>query len=809
MKRSIPYQIAFFSSLFSILVGAVVLTGWILQLPNVAALFLPIMPMHFLCGLGFLACGVTLLLTLLEISLIGAILSAAIALTSLTAFLQKLPHSFTGILVVLKKNIAGFQFIEFPHTTLLPFFLVSASLFLLNLQKKPIALLLTCQILLLAVFTFSVNSFITFFSYWRIILGSTEAFTLVPSISATLAILTCAIFLYSLSLQAKRLPIQRPFILIGEILLILLIAQFYQILEYTEQTVFQISLIDRFIRIIGEFYLLTIVIIMAFNFFVFFYLNREINDKINLIQASAEKLASVINSCADAIISIDSRGTIIDWNPGAEKILGYSKEEILGKSINIILPEKYRQNHLQAIARVASTKQSTILGTTRELEAVRKDNTEFPIELTLGMWENPLGTFFTGVVRDRTENKKAEADLHEGKRLAEEANQMKSNFLTMMSHEIRTPLTSILGYTDLLLTHTLSPSSRFEFTQIIKRSSNLLLQTVNDILDSAKIEAGKLTVEKRFFSPQTLFTEILSVMRERSLAKGLKLDIEFATSIPETMFSDPTLIRQIVLNLLSNAIKFTSEGSVKMVLSMATPPDASTQLFQVDVIDTGIGMTQEQIDKIFQPFTQADVSTSRKFGGTGLGLSISENLVEILEGTISCKSQVNKGTTFSFAVDTGPSAGFQMIDKLEGPKADESPSSQQIHLGGRFLLAEDTPESRRLIETLLSYAGATVDQAENGKIASEKGLEASEKGQPYDIILMDIMMPIMDGYDATALLRSKGYKGIIIALTASSDEGSREKCSKVGCDDIINKPIQQDAFLSTLKVYLDKIKEGQ
>ena len=291
-------------------------------------------------------------------------------------------------------------------------------------------------------------------------------------------------------------------------------------------------------------------------------------------------------------------------------------------------------------------------------------------------------------------------------------------------------------------------------------------------------------------------------MRERVLSKGLALDVEFATPIPEKMFSDPTLIRQIVLNLISNAVKFTSEGSVKVRLSMITPLDAPKQLFQVDVIDTGIGMTQEQVNKLFQPFSQAELSTSRKFGGTGLGLAISKRLVAELDGEISCKSQIDKGSTFSFSVKTGTSAGFQMIDKMEEAVKQQLPT-KEVHLEGRFLLAEDSPDSQRLISTLLTYAGATVELADNGKVAYEKAMDALEKEQPYDIILMDMMMPVMDGYEATSLLRSKGYKGIILALTASALGEMAERCTKVGCNDIITKPIEHDAFLATIQDYLN------
>ena len=341
--------------------------------------------------------------------------------------------------------------------------------------------------------------------------------------------------------------------------------------------------------------------------------------------------------------------------------------------------------------------------------------------------------------------------------------------------------------------------SIFPFVAIL----GCLLGIISDILDLSKIEAGKLQVEKVLCSPAKVVADIMSLMRVRAEAKNLPLEMEYIGSIPESICCDPTRLRQILINLLGNAIKFTEVGSVRLdvrlVQSTNEPP-----CLRFDVIDTGIGITQEQASTLFQPFAQADSSTPRRFGGTGLGLTISKRLAEMLGGDITISSSPGKGSTFSLTIETGSLDGVQMLDnptEAVVKEKKEKPAPPQVKLDCRILLAEDGPDNQRLISFILKKAGAEVELAEDGQVASEKAMAAHAKGKPYDVILMDMQMPVMDGYEATRELRQRGYTQPIIALTANAMSGDDQKCREAGCDDYLAKPIDHSTFLPLIAKY--------
>jgi len=291
-------------------------------------------------------------------------------------------------------------------------------------------------------------------------------------------------------------------------------------------------------------------------------------------------------------------------------------------------------------------------------------------------------------------------------------------------------------------------------------------------------------------------------MRVRAEAKGLPLEIEYVGGIPQTILCDPIRLRQILINLVGNAVKFTETGCVRLVTrlvqSAAKPP-----CLKFEVIDTGIGLSQEQASRLFQPFTQADTSTARKFGGTGLGLTISKRLAEMLGGDIAISSSRGKGSTFSVTIETGPLDNVSILeDVTEGvvnrkrkAKASAAPA---VKLDCSILLAEDGPDNQRLIAFLLKKAGADVTLAENGLIAHDKALAARDAGEPFDVILMDMQMPIMDGYTATGKLREADYTEPIIALTANAMAGDDEKCRQAGCDGYATKPIDRERLFATI-----------
>jgi signal transduction histidine kinase/ActR/RegA family two-component response regulator len=395
--------------------------------------------------------------------------------------------------------------------------------------------------------------------------------------------------------------------------------------------------------------------------------------------------------------------------------------------------------------------------------------------------------------------------LVQSRQIAESATLAKSEFLANMSHEIRTPMTAILGFAEVLLGEEGigdAHPERVEAVRTIQRNGKHLLELINDILDLSKIEAGRMEVERVECSPMQVLADVTALMRVRAEAKNLPLSLEFAGSIPESIQSDPLRLRQVLINLLGNAIKFTETGSVRVVARLVQRLGRSPQL-QVDVVDTGIGLTETQIAKLFRPFNQADSSTSRRFGGTGLGLTISKRLAEMLGGDIAIRSEPGKGSTFSVSVETGDLEGVRLLSTSEVTPAAAAPfqtpdNPPAIRLDRRVLLAEDGPDNQRLIAFFLRRAGAEVTLAENGQIACDAALTAHVRGEPFDVILMDMQMPVMDGYEATRRLRADGYAGPIIALTAHSMEGDRQKCLDVGCTDYATKPVARQQLLATI-----------
>ena len=392
---------------------------------------------------------------------------------------------------------------------------------------------------------------------------------------------------------------------------------------------------------------------------------------------------------------------------------------------------------------------------------------------------------------------------------AKDANRSKSEFLANMSHEIRTPMTAILGFADLLVEQSRLadvPPEAVEASKTIKRNGEYLLGIINDILDLSKVEAGKMVVENIACKPCRIIADVASLVRVNADAKGLKFKLACEGPLPETIRTDPTRLRQILINLIGNAIKFTEAGEVRLVIRLLEDDDKPT--LQFDVVDTGVGMTEEQACKLFQPFTQADTSTTRRFGGTGLGLAISKRFAEMLGGDIAVvETAKGVGTRFRVTIATGSLKGIRRIDSAvaasaaaasgEPAQAERCGEPESLQ-GCRILLAEDGPDNRRLVSHILTQAGAEVELTENGKLALDAALTAVQQGAPFDVILMDMQMPVMDGYEATRLLRQAGYGGPIVALTAHAMQGDRQRCLAAGCNDYASKPIKRTELIATI-----------
>ncbi len=379
----------------------------------------------------------------------------------------------------------------------------------------------------------------------------------------------------------------------------------------------------------------------------------------------------------------------------------------------------------------------------------------------------------------------------------EEANRAKSEFLANMSHEIRTPLNGVLGFTELLRkgADAGDDAVRQDYLKAIHRSGTHLLDLINDILDLSKIEAGCMTIEKIPCDPHEIVAGIVSIQRVKAQQQRLTLQCDWPHGVPASIISDPVRLKQLLLNLTGNAVKFTERGGVRIVARIISTEGRSQLAF--DVIDTGVGIPPDKIENVFDAFVQADSSVTREFGGTGLGLAISRRIARALGGDLTAQSEFGKGSTFTATIDTGP---LDDVKILEYPLADgvpglrKEPAPEEIRLPGvKVLLVEDGATNREVISVALDMAGAEVATAENGEIGVALALNGS-----FDLILMDMQMPVLDGYQAARTLRDSGIDLPIIALTAHAMSTDEQKCLDAGCSGYLTKPINLDHLLLTI-----------
>lgn len=385
-------------------------------------------------------------------------------------------------------------------------------------------------------------------------------------------------------------------------------------------------------------------------------------------------------------------------------------------------------------------------------------------------------------------------DLTKAKETADRASYTKTQFLANMSHEIRTPIGAIIGFSDLIRQAATSAADREKYTEIIQRNSHQLLRLIDDILDLSKVEAGKLTIETIEFKLPEVLIDISSIMRFRANENGIDFKLRLLTQIPERIFSDPVRVKQILSNIIGNAIKFTTNGSVEMSVAYAEP------ILTFKINDTGLGMTPDQSANLFKAFVQADPSTTRKFGGTGLGLSISKQLANSMGGNVVLESsKINIGSTFAITLKVSTPNDVKLVgsESLSAKvTASASTSVRELLKDLKVLLVEDSPDNQMLITRHLTKAGCTVATANDG----EEGVTMASKGD-YDVVLMDIQMPKLDGHGATKRLRAQGYTKPIVALTAHAMQEEKQRGLKSGFTDFLTKPIQPHLLVEILAAH--------
>jgi len=497
---------------------------------------------------------------------------------------------------------------------------------------------------------------------------------------------------------------------------------------------------------------------------------------------------SLIESNIDAIMTTDPSGIITDLNSQMEKLTGCTRDELIGAPFKKFFTDTERAE--AAITLALNAKQVT----NYELTARSIDGKETVVSYNATTFydrDRRLQGVFASA-RDVTEGKRVEAELEQAKAIAESANQTKSDFLASMSHEIRTPMTAIMGIADLLAKTELSEEQE-RYVQIFRRAGGNLLSLVNDILDLSKVEASQLELEQTGFALNGLLEEVAEMVAARAQEKGLSLVCGIAPNVPTKLMGDPTRLQQVLLNLLGNAVKFTETGTVSLHVSMEAD-SAGPATLRFSITDTGIGIPDEKLGRVFERFNQADTSTTRRFGGSGLGLTISKRLVELMGGRIWADSVVGQGSAFSFSVPFELWAGTpQQEDKVSG--ADPELSLRAL----RILLVEDSADNCVITMAYLANTPYVIDIAENGAIGCE--LFAAGK---YDLVLMDRQMPVMDGLTATRTIRTWERANDrpptpIIALTASALKGDREKFLAAGCTEFLTKPIKRELLLQAIR----------
>ena len=517
------------------------------------------------------------------------------------------------------------------------------------------------------------------------------------------------------------------------------------------------------------------------------------------LRESEERLSTLIESAPDAIILANAKGLITGWNKGAQHLFGYAMDEILGLSLTQLMPRRYLAGHLAGMERIQSGDQPHLLGQSLEMEALRKDGSEFSFEMVMGSWVTSSGRHFSAIIRDISERKRISqeleahrhnleqlvsqrtAELEQAKNTAEAANRAKTVFLANMSHELRTPLNAILGFAQIMQGDKLIPENLRANIAIINRSGNHLLALINDVLEISRIEAGRTTVSKDIFDLSATLQAVREMIRARAVGKGLALVVDIPDQLPNFVLGDDLHLRQVLINLLGNAVKYTEHGEVQLVVSLQ--PD---QIIGFRVNDTGPGIAPDDQERIFQAFYQTEIGVA-KGEGTGLGLTISREFIRLMGGELTAHSTLGQGSSFCFALPLPQANQTSSTVGTEYTAGDQVMGLAPGQPSPRILLVEDNPDNQHVAEQLLTQIGCEVCVAAKGQVA----VQLFQSRRPH-LILIDMGMAEMDGSQVTRLIRSlpDASDVPIVALAASAFQENRAQVIAAGCNEILSKPIE-------------------
>jgi two-component system sensor histidine kinase/response regulator len=518
------------------------------------------------------------------------------------------------------------------------------------------------------------------------------------------------------------------------------------------------------------------------------------------LEATERRYHQILETALDAFVGMDSIGQITDWNAQAETTFGWLRSEATGQILSkMIIPDRYRDAHERGLRHFLASGEGPVLNKRIEITALRRDGSEFLVELAIYAIGGSGTPRFAAFVRDITERKRSEQELLAAKEAAEKSNRAKSEFLANMSHEIRTPLNGIMGMTELALDTDLTAEQR-EYLETVKMSADSLRSLINDVLDFSKIEAGKIELESIDFNLRDCLELTLKTLALRADEKALELLCEVAPEVPEIVRGDSSRLRQVVLNLVGNAIKFTDKGEVVLKVQIKAE-DGHDRILLFTISDTGVGIPKDKQESIFDSFSQADTSTTRKYGGTGLGLTISTRLVALMGGKIWVESEPGRGSKFQFTVRLG--AG----DAQEVKLATVAPP--ELLSGVKVLVVDDNRTNQRILEGMLGRWEMKPTLVEGGEEALAELFAAREAGKAYALILTDMHMPGMDGFALVERIRQRPElsPATIMMLTSAGHRGDAARCQELGVAAYLLKPIRQSELREAIARVLGAVAE--